>query len=118
MLYSYCEQVKHSVSGEKVNVKCTELCTILNRMSQWIAEHIRNTEWIKSKDGYSWFNGYYDNHGNAVDGDFESGVRMMITAQVFTIMAGTATKEQIKDITAAADKYLYDEKSWRISIEH
>ena len=110
VLYSYCEQVKHSVSGEKVNVKCTELCTILNRMSQWIAEHIRNTEWIKSKDGYSWFNGYYDNHGNAVDGDFESGVRMMITAQVFTIMAGTATKEQIKDITAAADKYLYDEK--------
>lgn len=101
VLYSYCEQVKHSVSGEKVNVKCTELCTILNRMSQWIAEHIRNTEWIKSKDGYSWFNGYYDNHGNAVDGDFESGVRMMITAQVFTIMAGTATKEQIKDITAA-----------------
>ena len=98
VLYSYCEQVKHSVSGEKVNVKCTELCTILNRMSQWIAEHIRNTEWIKSKDGYSWFNGYYDNHGNAVDGDFESGVRMMITAQVFTIMAGTATKEQIKDI--------------------
>jgi len=63
VLYSYCEQVKHSVSGEKVNVKCTELCTILNRMSQWIAEHIRNTEWIKSKDGYSWFNGYYDNHG-------------------------------------------------------
>lgn len=60
VLYSYCEQVKHSVSGEKVNVKCTELCTILNRMSQWIAEHIRNTEWIKSKDGYSWFNGYYD----------------------------------------------------------
>jgi len=53
VLYSYCEHVKHSVSGEKVNVKCTELCTILNRMSQWIAEHIRNTEWIKSKDGYS-----------------------------------------------------------------
>ena len=51
VLYSYCEQVKHSVSGEKVNVKCTELCTILNRMSQWIAEHIRNTEWIKSNHG-------------------------------------------------------------------
>ena len=54
--------------------------------------------------------------GNAVDGDFESGVRMMITAQVFTIMAGTATKEQIaKTLLQSADKYLYDETSWRIS---
>lgn len=109
VLETYCETVKHFVSGEKVNVKCDELCNVLNDMSEWIVNHIRNSEWIDSKEGYSWFNGYYDNNGKAVDGDFESGVRMMLTAQVFTIMAGTATDCQVEKIVEAADKYLYDE---------
>ena len=78
-------------------------------MADWIAEHIRENEWITNKEGYSWFNGYYDNSGKAVEGDFESGVRMMLTGQVFAIMSQTATEEQVKEIVKAADKYLYDE---------
>ena len=35
---------------------------------------------------------------------------MMLTGQVFPIMAGTATDEQIRQITKSADRYLYDEK--------
>ena len=35
---------------------------------------------------------------------------MMLTGQVFSIMAGTATEEQIRQITKSADRYLYDEK--------
>ena len=35
---------------------------------------------------------------------------MMLTGQVFSIMAGTATDEQIRQITKSADRYLYDEK--------
>jgi cellobiose phosphorylase len=34
---------------------------------------------------------------------------MMLTGQVFAIMSDTATKEQVKEIVAAADEYLFDE---------
>ena len=98
------------ISGEKVEVPCDKLIDVLNGMSDWIGNHIRKTEWLSDKDGYSWFNGYYDNSGKAVEGDFETGVRMMLTGQVFAIMSETATKEQVAEIVKATDKYLYDEK--------
>lgn len=110
VLDRYCETVKHQISGEKVNVSCAELAETLKGMSEWVAEHIRQTEWTKDKEGYAWFNGYYDNSGKAVEGDFESGVRMMLTSQVFTVMANVATEEQIDSIVKAADKYLYDKE--------
>ena len=109
VLDAYCETVKHTISGEKVNVRCDELCSILDSMGDWIGEHIRNTEWTTDKDGDGWFNGYYDNSGNAVEGDFPTGIRMMLTGQVFTVMADVATDEQVVAIAKSADKYLYDE---------
>ena len=109
VLDAYCETVKHTVSGEKVNVRCDELCSILDSMGDWIGEHIRTTEWTTDKDGDGWFNGYYDNSGNAVEGDFPTGIRMMLTGQVFTVMADVATDEQVVAIAKSADKYLYDE---------
>lgn len=36
---------------------------------------------------------------------------MMLTSQVFAIMSGTATPDQIRKICQSADKYLYDEKA-------
>ena len=30
-------------------------------------QHIREKEWISAGDDMGWFNGYYDNHGNAVE---------------------------------------------------
>ena len=109
VLDAYCETVKHTISGEKVNVRCDELCSILDSMGDWIGEHIRTTEWTTDKDGDGWFNGYYDNSGNAVEGDFSTGIRMMLTGQVFTVMADVATDEQVVAIAKSADKYLYDE---------
>lgn len=109
VLDSYCETVKHTISGEKVNVMCDQLADILDGMSEWIRQHIRDTEWTTDKEGYSWFNGYYDNSGKAVEGDFESGVRMILTGQVFTVMSKVATERQVEEIVKAADKYLYDE---------
>ena len=35
----------------------------------------------------------------------------MLTSQVFAIMSGTATPDQIRKICQSADKYLYDEKA-------
>ena len=109
VLDAYCETVKHTISGEKVNVRCDELCSILDSMGDWIGEHIRTTEWTTDKDGDGWFNGYYDNSGNAVEGDFPTGIRMMLTGQVFPVMADVATDEQVVAIAKSADKYLYDE---------
>lgn len=109
ILDEYCQTVRHIISGEKVEVECDKLCSILNGMSDWISNHIRETEWTTDKEGYSWFNGYYDNSGKAVEGDFESGVRMMLTGQVFSIMSEVATDKQVQEIVKAADKYLYDE---------
>ncbi len=110
VLEAYCEAVIHTVSGKKAVVNCMALADTLEAMSGWIAEHIRDTEWTGDKEGLHWFNGYYDNHGKAVEGDFETGARMMLTSQVFTIMADVATQTQVENIVSAADQYLYDEE--------
>ena len=109
LLEKYCDEVGHIISGEKTEVKCDWLADKLTEMSNWITEHIRNTEWTSDKEGNSWFNGYYDNSGKAVEGEFETGIRMILTGQVFTVMSGVATDEQVEEIAKAADKYLYDE---------
>lgn len=109
LLRNYCRQCIHTISGERFRISCDELAQNLKNKAAWIRHHIRETEWIINQEGYSWYNGYYDNHGRAVEGDHSTGVRMMLTSQVFTIMSETATKEQVEKIVSAADAYLYDE---------
>jgi len=110
LLRNYCEKCRHTVTGERMEISCEELARNLASKAAWIRSHIRRTEWITNPEGYSWYNGYYDNHGKVVEGDFAGGVRMILTSQVFAIMSGTASKEQVKKITEAADAFLYDEK--------
>ncbi len=109
LLKKYCYSVRSGVSGEKIELSCDELAANLKKKAAWMKQHIRDTERITNKEGLSWFNSYYDNHGRQVEGDFESGVRMLLTGQVFAIMSGTADVQQVKDIIRAADTYLYDE---------
>lgn len=76
--------------------------------AEWMIQHIRDNEWIEA-DGHAWYNSYYDDHGRRVEGRQPDGnVRMMLTGQVFSIMAGTAEPAQILEITKAADRYLFD----------
>lgn len=105
-LVEYLSACRHNVSGKTVEVSIDELASDLNKKSEWIMDHIRKTEWISGKDE-GWFNSYYDNDGHAVEGYNDSGVRMMLTGQVFTIMSGTALEDQVKNICKSADKYLY-----------
>lgn len=105
-LVEYLSACRHNVSGKTVTVSIDELALDLNKKSEWIMDHIRKTEWISGKDE-GWFNSYYDNDGHAVEGYNDSGVRMMLTGQVFTIMSGTALEDQVKNICKSADKYLY-----------
>lgn len=108
ILAAYCEKVKHGVTGRQIEVDIKALIQDLETKANWMINHIREKEWITDQAGYSWYNGYYDNHGRRVEGDHEKGTRMMLTGQVFTIMNEIATNEQVDEMIKAADKYLYD----------
>lgn len=108
LLAIYCESCKKRLSGERCTIAADELADVLTAMADWMKEHIRKQEWVGDKNGMHWYNGYYDNHGRQVEGEFDE-VRMMLTSQVFTIMSGVATDEQTRQIVQAVDKYLYDE---------
>ncbi len=108
LLKAYCENCRHCISGKKVKVNIEELATNLKGKAEWIKRHVRQTEWIGDDTGKHWFNGYYDNSGKRVEGQHDNDVRMMLTGQVFSIMSGTATEEQVEEIVKAADAYLYD----------
>ena len=107
VLDQYTEACKHNVSGKTVRISIEELARNLEQKACWMKEHIRNQEWICTEE-QGWFNSYYDDHKNAVEGIFENGVRMMLTGQVFAVMSGTATEQQIPQICRSADQYLYD----------
>jgi len=87
-----------------------ELAQELREKGEALSAHVREKEWIQCEAGYSWFNGYYDNNSKRVEGDHPKGVRMTLTGQVFPIMAGVATNEQVQQSYAAARKYLKDRK--------
>lgn len=108
-LKQYYDSCSHMISGQLQEVNLNDLADVLQKMSDWMKEHIRKTEWVETIDG-AFYNGYYDNHKRQVEGDFESGTRMNLTSQVFPMMSGTATNEQIQSIVQAADKLLYEEK--------
>lgn len=107
ILAEYTNLCRHRISGRRVAVPLSALAANLTQKANWLTEHLRAREWIDGGNGDGWFNSYYDNHGRAVEGFYGDHVRMMLTGQVFAVMGGVAEKEQIKKITAAADRYLY-----------
>ncbi len=110
LLQNYLKCCTHNISGKKIQVSVKELAENLKQKSEWIKQHIQETEWIAGKDKEGWYNSYYDNDGNSVEGYFENGVRMMLTGQVFAIMSRTAKEEQIPQICNSADHYLYQKE--------
>lgn len=110
VLNQYCERVKTGFSGSKKAFAIDTLADDLEKKSEWITTHIRETEWFTDTEGYSRYNGYYDNSGNALEknGDKHGNPAMMLTSQVFTVMSGIASEDQIAEIVKSADKYIYD----------
>ncbi len=111
VLEEYLSSCEHEISGDKVEVSIEKLISNLSDKAEFMMKQIRENEWVEDNEQNGWFNGYYDNHGNRVEGEFESGVRMMLTGQVFSIMAGTASVEQMAAIVKSADKHLYKEEA-------
>ncbi|MCD8105846.1 MAG: cellobiose phosphorylase [Lachnospiraceae bacterium] len=109
VLRTYCASCYPTVSGRSVFLDTGYAADILQKMADEIRIHIRESEWIQDQED-GWFNSYYDNHGNAVEGIFGEERRMMLTGQVFTIMSGTATDGQTEQVVHAADRLLYEKR--------
>jgi cellobiose phosphorylase len=107
-LAKYYDRCTHFLSGQKTSVNLQDLSVDLSAKSHWLYNHLRKHEWLTNSEGYSWFNGYYDNNGIRVEGDFPNGVRMTLTGQVFALMGGVASDEQAHEIVRSVDHYLYD----------
>ena len=108
-LAAYFASCRNKISGEKVAIPSGDLIKDLQAKAAWLYEHIRQNEWIQDWEGNGWFNGYYDNDGNRVEGFDSERVRMTLTGQVFTMMGGIADEQQVRDMVGAADHYLWEE---------
>lgn len=110
VLNNYFKLCEHNISGEKIELNVQELSNKLNKMSNDMKLNINQNEWIENEDGNAWFNGYYDDKGEKVEGNFESGPRMTLTGQVFNIMGNVADEERVNSIIKSVNKYLFDLK--------
>lgn len=109
LLDKYFSSYQNKISGEMEKFSFDSLIIDLERKANWIIENIRENEWLENNEGFKHFNGYYDNEGEPLEGDHPLGYRMTLTGQVFPIMSGVATDEQIEEIIKSADKYLKDD---------
>ena len=107
LLIEYEESVATSITGSMMVMDAEKLASHLDLMAEHIKKHIRENEMVTDGEGSRWFNGYYDNDAQRVEGTINGAVRMMLTSQVFTVMFGTADDETVRDVIRACDKYLY-----------
>ncbi|MDP3731826.1 MAG: cellobiose phosphorylase, partial [Candidatus Omnitrophota bacterium] len=106
LLEKYFQITKYEVSGEKISIPKTKLISDLKKKSDWMYAHIKNNEWLK--EGF--FNGYYDNDKQRLEGNINGLMRMTLTGQAFPVMSGIANTGQIKTLFNNARKYLKDEQ--------
>ncbi|MFA5092688.1 MAG: cellobiose phosphorylase [Candidatus Omnitrophota bacterium] len=104
ILKNYFSKTQSNLSGRKIRINTEALSRSLKEKSVWIKEHIRKNEWLK--EGF--FNGYYDNCKNRIDGKQGNLLQMTLTSQVFPIMSAVATSKQTKEILNNVHRYLYD----------
>ncbi|MEN6316876.1 MAG: cellobiose phosphorylase [Clostridiaceae bacterium] len=107
-LAAYLEAVNTSIAGTKAFVEIADLSRDLRVKGEWLNKRIREYEWIRTASGDGFFNGYYNNEGQRVDGEHEGEVIMNLTAQVFTAMYGLATDEQVAAGYQSCRRYLKD----------
>jgi cellobiose phosphorylase len=109
-LTDYFATCRHTLAGTAITVSLSDLARDLSAKAKWLHTHLRTQEWIRNSEGFAWFNGYYDNHGQQVEGDHPIGVRMTLPGQVFALMDDVATDEQALEVVRAVDRYLFEPK--------
>lgn len=126
LLERYFSKTSAGICGRKVYLDAAELAKGLKEKSAWIKQHIRNTEWLwlpeaKPRPGgqglkEGFFNGYYDNRKNRLEGLKGGRVQMTLTGQVFPIMAGIARDWQVRKILQSVNKYLVNKQAGGIHL--
>lgn len=104
LLDQYLEKTKHRVSGKTVSLDTGLLIKDLAKKARWILDHVRRREWLPQ----GFFNGYYDNNGEAVEGGSGKKTRLLLQSQVFAIMSGAASEEQTGRIWRSILTHLKD----------
>ncbi len=108
---NYFKTAQPELSGHLAEVAIDDIVRDLRRKGQWIFDHVRSHEKISVEESgrtLSWFNGYYDNAGRRVEGKIDNRVRMTLTAQVFAVMSGLASKEEIAQVVESVEYFLKD----------
>ncbi len=124
----YYHSVQPNLSGDTVDVSIKDVAHDLRIKGHWIFAHIRKQEKITislpsrgslpagkagAREGcstYTWFNGYYDNRSERVEGEKNGAICMTLTGQVFAVMSGLADPTEIKGVITSVDKFLKDPK--------
>lgn len=104
ILAQYFFKTKKFISGQQVSINAQTLSRSLKQKSLWMKQQIQRNEWLK--EGF--FNGYYDNRKQRVDGKKGSLMQMTLASQVFPIMSQVANFVQTKQIINNVHRYLYD----------
>jgi cellobiose phosphorylase len=107
----YFRSVQPFVSGERVEICPLALAEDLRKKGRWMIERINRQEQVSvRRDGedFTWFNGYYDNNGERVEGLKAQRVRMTLTGQVFPVMCGAASGPETRQVIRAVDRFLKD----------
>lgn len=109
----YFKAVQPVVSGERVSLEIADIARDLRKKGNWLFDHLRRQEMLKVSSGgknYRWYNGYYDNQAQRVEGEVNGRVRMTLTGQVFAIMSGMATDSEVPEIVTSVEKFLRDKQ--------
>ena len=109
----YFRSVQPELSGEQLDVSIADLAKDLRKKGQWIFDKIRRDQRVtvaQNGKNYKWFNSYYDDKGERVEGLKDGRVRMTLTGQVFPIMSGLAKEKDIKEVVESVQRFLKDKK--------
>ncbi len=108
----YFRSVQPVISAEVTEVAITDVAKDLRHKGHWMFGQIRKEKLTIEHKGkkYQWFNGYYDNKGQRVEGIKDNVVRMMLASQVFPIMSGVAEPSEIEAMMIGVDQFLKDQK--------
>lgn len=107
-LEQYLTAVEKGFCGKVVSVNIDQLIEDLTKKGEWLKNQIQKNEWISVDSENGFFNGYYNNDGERVDGVFEKDVRMNLTGQTFATMFEIAGDEQVQQSFNACSKFLVD----------
>jgi len=107
-LEEYFHAVEKGIKGQMTSIPLATLIHDLREKAEWLKNHLNKQEWIE-ESGYGWFNGYYDNTGERVEGRHRDGqVRMTLTGQVYAIMSETANDDRVRKMIVAVNEFLWD----------